>query len=170
MKCATKHCRNDAAKGRTICFKCKSARYKQNNPERHAYNTLKNNAKRRGVFFNLSFEEFKEFCYKYDYIAGRGRTKESYSIDRIDNMKGYTKDNIQVLTLSENSSKGKKILHAHYCPYERKVIAKVSTHHNTKLDVEDWDDILKSTLEGIDNADSHPAGCSCCTEDDDFPF
>lgn len=47
-------------------------------------------------------------------MAGKGRHADSYSVDRIDNDKGYTIDNIRVLTLSENASKGAKILSYDY--------------------------------------------------------
>lgn len=75
-----------------------------------AYKNLRDNAKRRGKVFTLTFDQFSEFCYRTNYMAGRGRTKESYSIDRIDNNKGYTADNIRVLTVSENARKHTKVL------------------------------------------------------------
>lgn len=77
-----------------------------------AFADLRSNAKRRGKQFDLTFEQFKQFCYETDYITGRGRSKESFTIDRIDNDKGYTLDNIRILTKSQNSSKkDKKFLH-----------------------------------------------------------
>ena len=85
--------------------------WRRKNPEKYAYHNLKSNSKRRGILFELSFEEFKEFCFKTEYIQGKGKTKDSYSIDRKDSSKGYTKNNIQILTLSENSRKGTKTLH-----------------------------------------------------------
>jgi hypothetical protein len=77
---------------------------------RAAYKALRDNAKRRGKEFTLTFDQFKEFCYQTDYIAGRGRTKESYSIDRIDNQLGYTADNIRVMTVADNARKGARVL------------------------------------------------------------
>lgn len=72
---------------------------------RAAYQALKDNAKRRGKDFNLSFDEFKLFCRRTHYLTKKGKTKESYSIDRIKNHLGYTPGNIQVLTLSRNTIK-----------------------------------------------------------------
>ncbi len=66
---------------------------------------LKNNARRRGKDFQLTFEQFLEFAVKSGYIAGKGIYKESLHIDRIDETKGYTVDNIQVLTNIENVRK-----------------------------------------------------------------
>lgn len=74
-------------------------------PDKYAYKNLKTNAKRRGKEFSLTFEEFIEFAIKHNYIAGKGITKTGLHIDRIDNRKGYTIDNIQVLTNSENIRK-----------------------------------------------------------------
>ena len=44
-------------------------------------------------------------------MQGKGKTKESFSIDRINNDEGYHIGNIRILTLSNNSRKGNKILH-----------------------------------------------------------
>lgn len=44
-------------------------------------------------------------------MAGKGRSKESYTVDCIDPKLGYIEGNIQCLLKSENSSKGTKVLH-----------------------------------------------------------
>lgn len=105
-KCKTKWCRNDRAKGRTICHKCHSRNFKQRNPDAYYFNALRNNARRRGKEFNLTLEEFRSFCQVTDYLALKGKTKFDMSVDRIDNNKGYHLENMQVLTLSENGIKG----------------------------------------------------------------
>lgn len=71
-----------------------------------AYYTLKSNAKRRGKEFDLTPEQFEQFCRKTLYIGYKGRTGTALSIDRIDSSKGYTMDNIVVLTNRENGAKG----------------------------------------------------------------
>jgi hypothetical protein len=81
---------------------------------RAAYNALRDNAKRRHKEFTLTFSEFKEFCVKTNYMAGKGRQKLSYTIDRAKNWLGYTKDNIQCMTKSDNSSKGTRSFTLHY--------------------------------------------------------
>jgi len=84
----------------------RSARaWKKANPLRYAYQSLKDNAKRRGKEFDISFDQFKDFCIKTAYIQNRGRLAGSFHIDRIDETGGYTLDNIQVLTNSENVQK-----------------------------------------------------------------
>lgn len=107
-KCSIKFCRNEANQGQ-YCYKHTKQRYKENNLERYTYNVLKNNAKRRGKDFQLTFDEFCQFLQKTEYLVGRGRTKESLHIDRIDETKGYSIDNIQVLTNSENVKKMLKV-------------------------------------------------------------
>jgi hypothetical protein len=80
-------------------------RWRKANPLRYAYQNLKGNAKRRGKVFDLTFDEFKQFAVKTEYIGKKGRTAESYHVDRIDPARGYTINNIQVLTNSENMRK-----------------------------------------------------------------
>lgn len=104
-KCKTKYCRNDAAKHRTICEKCKSRLLKERHPITYHFNALRNNAKRRGKEFNLTIEEFKEFCKKTGYMELKGKNGSDLSIDRRENRKGYVMNNIQAITLSENTVK-----------------------------------------------------------------
>lgn len=105
MQCLSDKCRKRTPKGRKYCYKHLKQRYKEKNPVRYAYSVLKNNAKRRKKDFDLTFEQFQKFCYETDILAGRGITKESFHIDRKEDDKGYTINNIQVLTNSENSKK-----------------------------------------------------------------
>lgn len=98
--------------------KCKRANYSKNLCQRHytieyrfenivkyTYNNLKSNAKRRGKLFQISFEQFKNFVVEVDYIAKKGIYKKSLHIDRIDENLGYSIENIQVLTNSDNVKK-----------------------------------------------------------------
>lgn len=79
---------------------------KEKNPINYAYNVLKNNALRRKKPFELTLAEFKDFCQETGYMDKKGRTASSASIDRKDPSEGYTRDNIQLLSVSENSIKG----------------------------------------------------------------
>ena len=136
MKCATRFCtRKVKAKG--LCAKCYNRYQRKNNPIQYAYQTLKDNSKRRGKEFLLTLEEFTQFCIKTEYIKGKGKKSESYSIDRIDNTKGYIVSNIRILTLSENSRKGTKVLEAYWDEYERRLVAKVIEIKNQDSSSED---------------------------------
>lgn len=110
-RCLTPGCRKKTSAGKH-CPTCRVRKSRAADPVRYAYNTTKHNAKRRGKPFELTFEQFKAFCYREDYIQGKGKTKESLSIDCIINELGYVEGNIRALPLAENARKGcKKILH-----------------------------------------------------------
>lgn len=111
LKCKIKGCQEIRGIYRDVCSKHHMQQVRKANPMKCCYTNLKANAKRRGHAFLLTYQEFEEFCIATDYIAGKGRTRESYSIDRIDPTKGYQLDNIQRMTVSENS---KKKNHLHY--------------------------------------------------------
>lgn len=93
MKCRTKYCRNESLKKRRICAKCKSRRYKKQHPMRYFYNASRNNARRRGHEFDMTFEEYKQLWKDHGKKPGNG-----WHIDRIDVRKGYTYDNCQILS------------------------------------------------------------------------
>jgi hypothetical protein len=103
--CQAYRCKSNRGGRDRFCSKHRKRYQKYTNPRRYTYNYLKNNAKRRGKFFDLTFEEFVLFCDETGYMDCKGRTKNCGSIDRIDPDKGYTYSNIQLLTVSENSSK-----------------------------------------------------------------
>lgn len=108
MKCSTEKCRNQRAHSRTVCYKCKKKRYIDKDPIRYCYQTLKDNAKRRGKYFDLPLNWFRKWATKYLMTHARGRTRDSFSVDRDKNHLGYTKTNIRPSTVGENSSKGTK--------------------------------------------------------------
>lgn len=99
------NCCGSRAKRSGLCWPCYNKRTKKRNPVSFAYHILKANAKRRGKTFTLTVEQFKMFCIKTNYLKGKGRSSEGYTIDRIDESKGYSIDNIQVLTNKENTKK-----------------------------------------------------------------
>lgn len=104
--CCAYKCSNKQSKKDRFCSKHSKRYQKEVNPINYAYNTLKCNAKRRGKSFELTLDQFKEFCQQTDYINLKGKTASSLSIDRIKQSEGYHYNNIQPLTLSENSKKG----------------------------------------------------------------
>lgn len=103
--CINEGCKNEARTGRNQCRPCEHIRLKEKDPVKFAFQSLRRSARRRNKEFTISLEQFTEFCVKTDYIRKKGRKGESYHIDRIDETKGYTIDNIQVLTNSENVKK-----------------------------------------------------------------
>lgn len=104
--CAVKRCRQEREKHRTICRRCRQRIDVVHNPVSNAYRNLKSHAKQRKIPFHLTRIQFEEFCLMTGYVLeNRGKTKTSFSIDRIQSHIGYTPENIQVLTLSENTRK-----------------------------------------------------------------
>jgi hypothetical protein len=87
------------------CGSCRAKREKAHDLEAWAYRKLKSNAKRRGIFFDLTVEQFKAFCYKTQILLGRGIYADSYHVDRIRDELGYTAGNLQKLTNRENAQK-----------------------------------------------------------------
>jgi hypothetical protein len=104
-KCKHDGCSKPAANKRRECHACKQRNYAKRWPIKYAYQELRNRANKRGKYFDLTLEQFREFVVKTDYMVKKGIYKDSYHIDRIDESKGYTVDNIQLLTNSENISK-----------------------------------------------------------------
>jgi hypothetical protein len=103
--------RNKKAFG-SKCLSCQLKVYIKNHPLEYTYGVKKRNAKRDKKYFALTFEEFKEFAEKNDYMRKRGTSAKSMHIDRKKEClptcgdfckeHGYYKDNIQALTLLEN--------------------------------------------------------------------
>lgn len=75
---------------------------------RAAYSALFYRARRRGIEFTLTRLQFANICEQTGYIEGKGVRKGALHIDRIDPARGYTWDNCQVITCSENVSKGNR--------------------------------------------------------------
>ena len=85
--------------------KQKQATYKflTNNPKKKLIYSARNNAKLRGIEFNITEDDvvIPTHCpllgVELTCIFGEGRVSTNMSLDRIDNTKGYTPDNIQVI-------------------------------------------------------------------------
>lgn len=105
-KCITEGCDKESHPKERYCYSCRQRRYKERNPLRYCYNTLRCNAKRRWKGFGITFDEFTQFCKENGYMEGKGKTKTSLSIDRIQNLRGYDFTNMRVLQLSLNAKKG----------------------------------------------------------------
>lgn len=75
---------------------------------------LRARAKKRGLDFNLDIEDIKTPAYCpilkipliiKEYSTTKGFSPNSPSVDRIDNNRGYLKDNVQVVSCKANSMK-----------------------------------------------------------------
>lgn len=102
--CKTKGCRGEERQA-GYCWACVKKNYKERNPERYAFYVLKNNAKRRGKEFTITFDYFKRFAKKHEYMSKKGRTKTGLHIDRKKEHLGYIPGNLQVLENTDNVKK-----------------------------------------------------------------
>jgi hypothetical protein len=85
-----------------LCSKCSTRRRKVNNPFSYVYHTLKRNSHRRGIPFDLTLQQFKDFAIETDYILNKGTSKKGLTIDRINPAIGYRIDNIQAISNRAN--------------------------------------------------------------------
>ncbi len=74
-------------------------------PYEAAYHILKFHAKARKIPFTITFKYFKRFAKKFRYLIRTGRYAENITIDRRNNLRGYVRGNIQVMTRRKNSEK-----------------------------------------------------------------
>jgi len=86
-----------------LCNKCRHQRWRIKNPLRYQLGNLRRRAKQRGHEFSITFEQFKAFAERTDYMKHKGKTALSLSIHRKDNSRGYHADNIDAVSLSLNS-------------------------------------------------------------------
>ena len=108
VRCVTLYCLNDAEPGRTVCGKCRSRAFRARHPVKAAYTALRTNAKRRGIYFGISFVEWERFCTETGYIELKGTGATDMTIDRKDPRMGYIYSNMQLLTNTANVKKRDK--------------------------------------------------------------
>lgn len=95
-----------------LCKKCNSDRVKSLTPEWKMHQRAKQRSQKTGREFSLNFSDIiiPDVCpilgIEINVNSGKsGAYKNSPSLDRIDNSKGYTKDNIQVISQLANAMK-----------------------------------------------------------------
>lgn len=97
-------CKRVARAGRSDCETCNARKKRLSNEDRYAYSNLRASARKRGIGFELSFEDFQEFVATTGYIERRGKEPDSLSIDRIRNWEPYRLGNLRVLSYALNVS------------------------------------------------------------------
>lgn len=72
------------------------------------FNQAKSKASARGIAWEITLEEFREFCNRTGYIVKPGRRGYSATLDRRINSIGYRIDNLQIITNRANARKGNR--------------------------------------------------------------
>ena len=103
--CAAWGCTNLRTPKNRFCSKHNHRYQKEKNPIKYIFHKKRHRAKERGIEWNLTLSEFKQFCEENNYMELKGKKAGSASIDRIDPNKGYEVGNLQILTLAQNSAK-----------------------------------------------------------------
>ncbi len=113
-ECTNCHCTfMKTSKTVTLCPTCNSSRVKSSmTPEWKMLQRAKSRAGYKGHEFSITLEDIviPAICpvLNIPLVVHSGRSggyKDSPSLDRIDNTKGYTKDNIQVISQQANAMK-----------------------------------------------------------------
>ena len=97
----------------TMCKKCNSERVKSMTPEWKMHQRAKQRCKKSGLEFDIRVSDIiiPDVCpatnIELNMNSGKpGAYKNSPSLDRIDNTKGYIRGNIQVISQCANAMKG----------------------------------------------------------------
>jgi hypothetical protein len=97
----------------TLCPACNSSRVKARTTQQKMWARAKSRAQTKGLEFDLVVEDIviPTHCpimgVALEVHKGKsGAYKSSPSLDRIDNSKGYTKDNVWVISQLANAMKG----------------------------------------------------------------
>lgn len=107
--CVVAYCRSKRGGNYSrLCHKHKLQKWRMENPEKYAYNNLKDSARKRRLPMTLSFPEFLSFVRDTGYMERKGNMAEDLQIDRIDATRGYEAGNLRVITTTENTVKGNK--------------------------------------------------------------
>jgi hypothetical protein len=99
---------NRRRKDRLICHTCDTRKKREANPMRYAFNNLKHHATERNITFTISFEYFVRFAKRSHYIEKKGNGAHNLTVDRRNNLLGYTVGNIQPMTREANTRKARK--------------------------------------------------------------
>lgn len=109
--CAVKKCTNARTGRHRYCRRCRNQRYRATNYLGYTYDKLRWSAKKRGIEFLLTIEEFGKWCAETGYLELKGRSQDAMTVDRIKSDQGYKMGNIRILSNIENATKGDRSMH-----------------------------------------------------------
>lgn len=109
-----KLCYKKPAPKSTLCYSCQRLEKIKRNPYRYWYGVKRRNANNKakrtgtGKYWYVTYEHFVWLCDTTGYLALKGRSKYDASLDCIIDELGYIDGNVRVITVGDNSAKGKK--------------------------------------------------------------
>lgn len=103
--CAYGCTNNGIAKKAGLCHKHYARKTRALDPVYARYNQMKCAATQRKISFLITIDQFRAFCNQTGYIVNKGYRGMVATIDRIDNNRGYSIDNIQIMSLRANVHK-----------------------------------------------------------------
>lgn len=88
-----------------------SRRLRKSNPLCHIFHNVKWRAKKKGLEFSIQLNDLNppDICPILEiplYFTQGSRSDNSFSLDRVDNSKGYTAENTRIISLAANVRKG----------------------------------------------------------------
>lgn len=89
----------------SLCSMHHKAAWRINNPEKAAFQRLRQHARERGKPFDIDLNDFLAITNIQDYITDDGVHRHCLSLDRKDDKKGYVPGNIMVITMGQNRDK-----------------------------------------------------------------
>jgi len=105
-ECCAYSCKSAPNKKKVgLCHKHYAIHRRIKDPVYDRYVNFKGNALRRGISFEITLIEFREWCLDTGYIVKKGMRGMRCTVDRIRNNEGYKIGNIQLLTLKLNIEK-----------------------------------------------------------------
>ena len=92
-----------------LCWGCRTRLKKKRHPVEYEYTRVRSSAKRRGVPFNITIEEWRAWCAETGYMELKGKQKGDMSLGRKDHSKGYSLSNMILEEYNFNSIKGHEV-------------------------------------------------------------
>ena len=113
--CSVLRCRNKPEPGRFVCYACRRAEARANNPLWAEWHDKAYRHTRRGIKGKdrpcCTFAEWKQFH--------AAKPSPAHVCDRVDPLAGYTLENMRWLTYAENAVKGATFDKAAYAEHKR---------------------------------------------------
>jgi hypothetical protein len=111
--CQVKFCTRKSDKGKghgraLTCVACRHRIGRANEPILACYRAVENKARRRKIPFTLTYEYFEALCLRTGYHLDRGREGHELHLDRKNALLGYSDDNVQILTATQNCRKSRQ--------------------------------------------------------------